>query len=92
MPRIVCPKSDMNGGEKRLRFRIRMLLAERDMSKKDLHERIQELGVRISTSHFYRYMKPYHSPLRMDVLTAIAIALNVQPSELFDLVDTANHA
>lgn len=73
--------------EVRLRFRINMLLAERDMSLKQLYERVKQLGSDISSSHFYRQMKPYHSPMRMDLLTLVVRALKVQPSELFDLVE-----
>lgn len=73
--------------EVRLRFRINLLLAERDMSLKQLYERVKQLGSNISSSHFYRQMKPYHSPIRLDLLTLVVLALKVQPSELFDLVE-----
>ena len=73
--------------EVRLRFRINMLLAERDMTLKDLYDRVKKLGSNISSSHFYRQMKPYHSPMRMDLMTMVVQALKVQPSELFDLVE-----
>jgi len=73
--------------EVRLRFRINLLLAERDMSLKQLYERVKELGSDISSSHFYRQMKPYHSPIRLELLTLVVLALKVQPSELFDLVE-----
>ena len=72
--------------EVRLRFRINMLLAERDMSLKQLYDRVKQLGSDISSSHFYRQMKPYHSPIRLELLTLVVLALKVQPSELFDLV------
>jgi hypothetical protein len=75
--------------EIRLRFRINMLLAERDMSIKQLYDRVKALGSDISSSHFYRQMKPYHSPMRMDLLTYVVRALEADPAELFDLVEVA---
>ena len=73
--------------EPRLRFRINMLLAERDMSLKQLYDRVKALGCTISSSHFYRQMKPYHSPIRLDLLTLVVRALKAEPSELFELVE-----
>lgn len=73
--------------EPRLRFRINMLLAERDMTLKQLFDRVKALGSTISSSHFYRQMKPYHSPIRLDLLTLVVRALKADPSELFELVD-----
>lgn len=73
--------------EPRLRFRINMLLAERDMTLKQLYDRVKGLGSSISSSHFYRQMKPYHSPIRLDLLTLVVRALKADPSELFELVE-----
>lgn len=73
--------------EVRLRFRINMLLAERDMTVKQLYDRVKQLGSDISSSHFYRQMKPYYSPMKMDVLAYVVQALKADPSELFDLVE-----
>lgn len=73
--------------EVKLRFRINMLLAERDMTVKQLYDRIKEMGSDVSSSHFYRQMKPYYSPMRMDLLAYVVQALNADPSELFDLVE-----
>lgn len=73
--------------ETRLRFRINMLLAERDMTIKQLYDKVRQMGCDVSSSHFYRQMKPYYSPMRMDLLTYVVRALNAKPSELFDLVE-----
>ncbi len=73
--------------EPRLRFRINMLLAERDMTLKELFDRIKALGSTISSTHFYRQMKPYHSPIRLDLLALVVRALNVDPAQLFELVE-----
>lgn len=73
--------------EVRLRFRINMLLAERDMTLKELYDKVKALGAEISSAHFYRQMKPYYSPLRLDLLTYVVRALGADPSELFDLVE-----
>jgi len=76
-----------NNTEVRLRFRISMLLAERDMTLKQLYDKVKQLGCNISSAHFYRQMKPYYSPLRIDILTYVVRALNAKASELFDLVE-----
>ncbi len=73
--------------EPRLRFRINMLLAERDMTLKELYDRVKALGSPISSSHFYRQMKPYYSPVRLDLLTLVMRALKATPAELFELVE-----
>ena len=73
--------------EAKLRFRIKMLLAERDMTVAQLFEMIKAMGLDVSSSHFYRQMKPYADPLRMDLLTAVVKVLRVPPSDLFDLVE-----
>lgn len=73
--------------EVRLRFRINMLLAERDMTVKQLYDSVKQMGCDVSSSHFYRQMKPYYSPMRMDLLAYVVQALKAQPSELFDLVE-----
>ncbi len=73
--------------EVRLRFRINMLLAERDMTVKQLYDKVKELGADISSAHFYRQMKPYYSPIRLDLLTFVVRALGTSPTELFDLVE-----
>jgi len=75
--------------ELRLRFRIAMLLGEQDITLKQLYDRVTQLGCEVSSSHFYRHMKPYHSPMRMDLLTYVVQALHIQPSELFDLVEVS---
>ncbi len=64
-----------------------MLLAERDMTVKQLYDRVKEMGSDVSSSHFYRQMKPYYSPMRMDLLAYVVQALKADPSELFDLVE-----
>ncbi len=76
-----------NNTEIRLRFRINMLLAERDMTVKQLYDKVKELGADISSAHFYRQMKPYYSPIRLDLLTFVVRALRASPAELFDLVE-----
>ncbi len=73
--------------EVRLRFRINMLLAERDMTVKQLYDRVKQMGCDVSSSHFYRQMKPYYSPMRMDLLAYVVRALKADPAELFDLVE-----
>lgn len=75
--------------EVKLRFRIKMLLAERDMTVSQLFEKVRQLGVEVSSSHFYRQMRPYADPMRMDLLTAVVRVLNIPPSELFDLVEVS---
>lgn len=79
--------SETRQTEPRLRFRINMLLAERDMTLKQLFDRVKALGSTISSSHFYRQMKPYHSPIRLDLLSLVVRALKVDPAELFELVE-----
>jgi len=66
-----------------------MLLGEQDITLKQLYDRVTQLGCEVSSSHFYRHMKPYHSPMRMDLLTYVVRALHIQPSELFDLVEVS---
>jgi len=78
--------------EVKLRFRIKMLLAERDMTIAQLFEKVKAMGLEVSSSHFYRQMKPYADPMRMDLLTAVVRALKVPPSELFDLVEVEQTA
>lgn len=73
--------------EVKLRFRIKMMLAERDMTVAQLFEKVKALGLDVSSSHFYRQMKPYADPMRMDLLTAVVRVLKAQPAELFDLVE-----
>lgn len=73
--------------EPRLRFRINMLLAERDMTLKQLYDKVRALGSTLSSSHFYRQMKPYASPIRLELLALVARALKAEPSELFEFVE-----
>lgn len=84
--------SEFRKTEVKLRFRIKMLLAERDMTVAQLFEKVKAMGLEVSSSHFYRQMKPYADPMRMDLLTAVVKALKAQPSELFDLVEVQEMA
>ncbi|HKY22561.1 MAG TPA: helix-turn-helix transcriptional regulator [Vicinamibacterales bacterium] len=84
--------SNPSNTEVKLRFRIKMLLAERDMTVAQLFERVKSMGLDVSSSHFYRQMKPYADPVRLDLLTAVVKALKVPPSDLFDLVEVAETA
>lgn len=84
--------SNPSNTEVKLRFRIKMLLAERDMTVAQLFEKVKSMGVDVSSSHFYRQMKPYADPVRLDLLTAVVKALKVSPSDLFDLVEVAETA
>lgn len=75
------------GELKRVKFRIEVLMAEKEISIKHLYERVAALGCDVSSSHFYRQMKPYYSPIRTDVLAYVAAALDLKASELFEFVD-----
>lgn len=76
----------------KLRFRIKLLLAERDMTVADLYQRVKQLGFDISSSHFFRQMQPYPNALRPELLVVICSALNCEASELFDLVEVTPQA
>jgi len=76
----------------KLRFRIKLLLAERDMTVADLYKRVKQLGFDISSSHFFRQMQPYPNALRPELLVVICKALNCEASELFDLVEVSPQA
>lgn len=71
----------------KLRFRINLLLAQQDMTVKVLYDKVKLLGYQGSSSHFYRQMKPYFSPVRLDVLSYVVQALKIDASELFELVE-----
>lgn len=71
----------------RLRFRIKLLLAERDMTVANLYQLVKQQGFDISSSHFFRQMTPYPNAVRPDLLVAICKALGCEGSELFDLVE-----
>jgi DNA-binding Xre family transcriptional regulator len=76
----------------KLRFRIKMLLAERDMTVADLYQRVKQQGFDISSSHFFRQMQPYPNAVRPDLLVTICRALGCEASELFDLVEVTTEA
>ena len=73
----------------KLRFRIKLLLAERDMTVANLYQLVKQQGFDISSSHFFRQMTPYPNAVRPDLLVAICKALGCEGSELFDLVEVA---
>ncbi len=71
----------------KLRFRIKLLLAERDMTVANLYILVKQQGFDISSSHFFRQMTPYPNAIRPELLVAICKALGCEASELFDLVE-----
>lgn len=71
----------------KLRFRIKLLLAERDMTVANLYQLVRQQGFDISSSHFFRQMTPYPNAIRPDLLVEICKALGCEGSELFDLVE-----
>ncbi len=73
----------------KLRFRIKLLLAERDMTVANLYILVKQQGFDISSSHFFRQMTPYPNAIRPELLVAICKALGCEASELFDLVEVA---
>lgn len=73
----------------KLRFRIKLLLAERDMTVADLYQAVKQQGFDISSSHFFRQMQPYPNAVRPELLVSICKALDCQASELFDLVEVS---
>ncbi len=81
--------SDSNTTETKLRFRIKMLLAERDMTVAELYQRVKQQGFDISSSHFFRQMQPYPNAVRPELLVSICKALGCEASELFDLVEVS---
>ena len=52
----------------KLRFRIKLLLAERDMTVANLYQLVKQQGFDISSSHFFRQMTPYPNAVRPDLL------------------------
>ena len=76
--------------ETKLRFRIKLLLAERDMTVANLYQHVKQQGFNISSSHFFRQMTPYPNAIRPELLVAICKALGCEASELFDLVEVAS--
>lgn len=81
--------TDPTTTQTRLRFRIKLLLAERDMTVANLYQLVKQQGFDISSSHFFRQMTPYPNAVRPDLLVAICKALSCEGSELFDLVEVA---
>ena len=81
--------TDSNTTQTKLRFRIKLLLAERDMTVANLYQLVKQQGFPISSSHFFRQMTPYPNALRTELLVAICKALDCGASELFDLVEVA---
>lgn len=79
--------TDSISTETKLRFRIKLLLAERDMTVANLYLLVKQQGFDISSSHFFRQMTPYPNAIRPDLLVAICKALACEASELFDLVE-----
>ncbi len=80
---------DSTTTETKLRFRIKLLLAERDMTVANLYQLVKQQGFDISSSHFFRQMTPYPNAIRPELLVAICKALGCAASELFDLVEVA---
>ena len=78
--------------ETKLRFRIRLLLAERDMTVANLYQLVKQQGFDISSSHFFRQMTPYPNAIRPELLVAVCKALGCEASELFDLVDVVSES
>ena len=81
--------TDTTTTETKLRFRIKLLLAERDMTVANLYQLVKQQGFDISSSHFFRQMTPYPNAIRPELLVAICKALGCEASELFDLVEVA---
>jgi hypothetical protein len=79
--------TDPETTQTKLRFRIKLLLAERDMTVANLYQLVKQQGFDISSSHFFRQMTPYPNAVRPDLLVAICKALGCEGSELFDLVE-----
>jgi DNA-binding Xre family transcriptional regulator len=82
--------TDTTTTETKLRFRIKLLLAERDMTVANLYHLVKQQGFDISSSHFFRQMTPYPNAIRPELLVAICKALGCEASELFDLVEVAS--
>lgn len=81
--------SDSSHTQTKLRFRIKMLLAERDMTVAELYQRVKQQGFDISSSHFFRQMQSYPNAVRPELLVSICKVLNCEASELFDLVEVS---
>ncbi|MDD2934025.1 MAG: helix-turn-helix transcriptional regulator [Methylotenera sp.] len=79
--------NDTDITQTKLRFRIKLLLAERDMTVANLYQLVKQQGFDISSSHFFRQMTPYPNAVRPDLLVAICKAIGCEGSELFDLVE-----
>jgi hypothetical protein len=54
--------TDTTTTETKLRFRIKLLLAERDMTVANLYQLVKQQGFDISSSHFFRQMTPIRMP------------------------------
>lgn len=81
--------TESSTNQTKLRFRIKLLLAERDMTVANLYTLVKQQGFDISSSHFFRQMTPYPNAIRPELLVAICKALGCEASELFDLVEVA---
>jgi len=79
--------SETNTTQTKFRFRIKLLLAERDMTVANLYQLVKQQGFDISSSHFFRQMTSYPNAIRPELLVAICKALGCEASELFDLVE-----
>lgn len=79
--------TESSTNQTKLRFRIKLLLAERDMTVANLYTLVKQQGFDISSSHFFRQMTPYPNAIRPELLVAICKALGCEASELFDLVE-----
>lgn len=79
--------NDTDITQTKLRFRIKLLLAERDMTVANLYQLVKQQGFDISSSHFFRQMTRYPNAVRPDLLVAICKAIGCEGSELFDLVE-----
>lgn len=82
--------ADLTATKIKLRFRIKLLLAERDMSVADLYQVVKQQGFDISSSHFFRQMTPYPNAIRPELLVAICKAIGCDVSEMFDLVEVTS--
>lgn len=72
----------------RLRFRIRVMMAERDILKAtQLAELLNEVGYKISSSHLTRYLTSSPPALSLEFLSALCSALRCDWKQLFEWID-----
>lgn len=72
----------------RLRFRIRVMMAERDILKAtQLAELLNGVGYKISSSHLTRYLTSSPPALSLEFLSALCAALRCDWKQLFEWID-----